>query len=135
MRRDSPWAKYERITQDIFMQMPLIMSSRASYNQTFLSQWFGKDVENLNIVATYNLIFNAVFLVEAGIGNALCLENLVDTSQNSELCFCPLDPPSYATPVLVWKRGKTLSKASAVFLEEVKKELGNAVQMDQFSGG
>lgn len=123
MRRDSPWAGYDRITQDILLQMPLIMSSRASYNQTFLSQWCGNDAENLNIVATYNLIFNAVFLVEAGIGNALCLENLVDTSENRNLCFCPLDPPSVATPILVWKRGKTLSKASAVFLEEVKKEL------------
>ena len=76
-------------------------------------------------MATYNLIYNAVFLVRAGIGNALCLENLVDTSPNNDLCFCPLEPPSYAVPVLVWKKGKTLSKASAVFLEEVKKEIEN----------
>lgn len=127
MRRDSPWAKQERITRELLKQMPLITPSRTAYNQTFLSQWCGSDTENLNIVATYNLIFNAVFLVEAGIGNALCLENLVNTAQSSTLCFCPLDPPSYATPVLIWKKGKTLSKASTVFLEEVKKELNGLI--------
>lgn len=123
MRSDSPWASYPRITRDLLKQMPLITPSRTSYNQSFLSQWYGNDLESLNIVATYNLIFNAVFLVEAGIGNAICLENLVDTSRTGTLRFCPLEPPSYATPMLIWKRGKTLSKASAVFLEEIKKEL------------
>lgn len=125
MRRDSPWAQYPHITPDILAQMPLITPSRTSYNQTFLSQWCRNNIDALNIVATYNLIYNAVFLVEAGIGNALCLENLVNTSQSSTLCFCPLDPPSYETPVLVWKRGKTLSKASGVFLEEIRKELAS----------
>lgn len=123
MRRDSPWAKHEKITPELIRQMPLIIPSRTSYNRNALSGWYGKDTEKLNIVATYNLIFNAVFLVEAGMGNALCLENLVKTPKNGELCFCPLDPPSYAAPLLVWKKGKTLSKASAVFLEEIKKDL------------
>lgn len=123
MRRDSPWAKYDRITVDLLKRMPLITPSRTSYNQNFLSQWCGKDMDSLHIVATYNLIYNAVFLVEAGIGNALCLENLVNTDQSSTLCFCPLDPPSYATPMLIWKKGKKLSKASEVFLEEIKEKL------------
>jgi len=123
MRRDSPWAKHGKITQDVLKQMPLITPSRAFYNQTFLSQWCNNDIETLNIVATYNLIYNAVFMVEVGMGNALCLDNLVDTSENSGLCFCPLAPPSYETPVLVWKRDKAMSKASAIFLEEIKKRL------------
>jgi len=126
MRGDSPWAKYDRITPEILMKMPLIMSSRASYNQTFLSQWC-PDADRLNIVATYNLIFNAVFLVEAGIGNAMCLENLVAAPESRGLRFVPLEPGSYATPVLIWKRGKSLSKAAEVFLEEVKRELEKAV--------
>ena len=126
MRKDSPWAKYEEITRDTLRQMPLITPSPTSYNLSFMSQWYGDDIEDLNIVATYNLILNAVFLVEAGIGNALCLENLVNTSVNSTLLFCPLDPPAYATPVLIWKRGKTLSKASSVFLEEIRNEVNSS---------
>lgn len=121
MRRDSPWAKYERITQDLLAQMPLITSSRISYTEAFLSQWFSGNAESLNIVAHYNLIFNAVFLVESGLGNAICLNDLITLSDDSPLCFRPLSPPSYAGLTLVWKRGKTLSKASAVFLEEIQR--------------
>jgi len=123
MRRDSPWAGCERITPEILRDMPLITPSRALYNETFLSQWCRNDIGSLHIVATYNLIYNAVFMVEAGVGNALCLANLVNLTENSELCFCPLDPPSYETPTLVWKRGKTLSRAAEVFLEEVRGQL------------
>lgn len=125
VRKDSPWSAHERITRDVLRKMPLITPSRTAYNQAFLSSWAGEDTKTLNIVATYNLIYNAVFLVEAGIGNAICLENLVPESQDSPLRFCPLDPPSHAVPMLIWKRGKTLSKAAAVFLEEVKKKLEN----------
>lgn len=123
MRKDSPWAKHGRITKDILEKMPLITPSRAFYNQTFLIEWCAGSIEKLNIVATYNLIYNAVFMVEAGVGNALCLDNLVNTSENSALCFCPLEPQSYESPVLVWKKERTLSKAAKVFLDEIKKRL------------
>ena len=122
MRKDSPWASCDRITQDILEQMPLITPSRVSYTQSFLSQWFQGSIGDLNIVASYNLIFNAVFLVEAGLGNAICLNNLVTVSDNSPLCFRPLFPPSFAELMLIWKREKILSKAAELFLAEVKKE-------------
>ena len=122
MRKDSPWTKYERITQDLLMQMPLIVSSRSLYTQAFLSEWSDCSAEDLNIVASYNLIFNAVFLVEAGLGNAICLNNLVHITDDSPLCFRPLHPLSRAELALVWKREKTLSKAAELFLSEVKKE-------------
>lgn len=125
MRKDSPWAAYTQITPELLTKMPLITSSRISYTQAFLSQWLGGNVESLNIVACYNLIFNAVFLVESGLGNAICLNNLVNITEDSPLCFRPLSPPSYANLTLVWKRDKTLSKASAVFLEEIKRELSH----------
>lgn len=123
MRKDSPWAKYDQVTPQLLKQMPLLASSRTSYTESFLSQWLGESTDNLNIVATYNLIFNAVFLVEAGVGNAICLNNLVSVPDDSPLCFRPLYPPSYAELTLVWKREKTLSQAAELFLNEVRKEL------------
>lgn len=54
----------------------------ASYlsEQTFLGHqnidWFGINYHELNIVATYNLIINATFLVEKGVGYALSLTGL-----------------------------------------------------------
>lgn len=41
-------------------------------------EWFGTDYSVLNVVVTYNLIYNATFLVEHGIGYALCLDRLVN---------------------------------------------------------
>ena len=122
MRKDSPWAKYDRVSRDMLREMPLITSSRAGYTDRFLSQWLGGSVEDLKIVASYNLIYNAVFLVEAGLGNAICLNDLVATPEDSPLCFRPLEPASHAELTLVWKRGRPLSQAARLFLEEVKKE-------------
>jgi len=45
---------------------------------------------NYNIVATYNLLYNASLMVREGIGYALCLDKLVNTDCMSELCFRPL---------------------------------------------
>jgi len=122
MRKDSPWAKYDRITRELFLQMPLILPSRIVYTQAFFSQWLDGSIETLNVIASYNLIYNAVFLVEAGVGNAVCLNNLVNTGEDSPLCFRPLEPVSHAELTLVWKRGTQLSKAAQLFLKEIRQE-------------
>jgi len=122
MRRDSPWASFPAITPQLLKEMPLITSSRSTYTQAFLSQWYTGNMDSLNIVGDYNLIFNAVFLVEAGVGNAICLNDLVPIPENSPLCFRPLAPPSSAELTFVWKRERPLSQAGALFLQEVKRE-------------
>lgn len=70
--------------------LPLIFSE-----QTFLGHqnidWFGINYHELNIVATYNLIYNATFLVEKGVGYALCLDRLVNTVGRN-LTFRPINP-------------------------------------------
>ena len=33
-----------------------------------LSQWMGREISELNVVATYNLVFNASLLVDEGPG-------------------------------------------------------------------
>ncbi len=45
----------------------------------------------LNVVATYNLVFNASLLVEEGLGYAICLDKLINT-QGSNLCFRRFPP-------------------------------------------
>ena len=126
MRKDSPWAAYDKITPELFRQMPLILSSRVSYMQASLSPWLNCGWEELNIAAYYNLIYNAVFLVEAGVGNAICLENLVNTDGDRPLCFRPLDPPNTAELTLLWKHNQSRSKAADLFLSEIRKELETA---------
>ena len=46
----------------------------------------------MNIIGSYNLIYNAAIMVEADLGYALCLEKIIPESEDSPLCFKLLDP-------------------------------------------
>ena len=88
MRKDSPLAGKEHIKKEDLLYLPLICSRQAiSLHQTgnAFSDWFGEDFEKLNIVTTFNLVYNAAIMVDAGIGYAITLDNLTDTSDNSNL--------------------------------------------------
>jgi DNA-binding transcriptional LysR family regulator len=124
MRKDSTLAQKEVITPADLQGVPLLTSSRR-YNNFLpeFSAWLGTDSEKLNIVATYNLIFNASLMVESGLGYAVCINNLANTSAESPLCFRPLYPEIQSRLVLVWKKYQLLSKAEQVFLDKVKAKL------------
>lgn len=118
-KKDNPLAKLEYIKPKDLLNIPLIFSKQALDNNE-LTGWFGHNVEKLNIVATYNLIYNASFFVEEGFGSALTLDNLVN---NPNLCFKPLDPNLKSNLVMAWKKYQVFSKASQIFLDELQKEL------------
>jgi DNA-binding transcriptional LysR family regulator len=124
MRKDSPLAQKEVIQPADLQGVPLLASSRRQNN--FLPEfaaWLGTDAEQLNIVATFNLLYNASLMVESGLGYAVCINNLANTSAESPLCFRPLYPEIRSRLVLVWKKYQLLSKAEQVFLERVKEKL------------
>ncbi|MDU6363026.1 MAG: hypothetical protein E6582_05775 [Clostridium sp.] len=45
----------------------------------------GTDFERLNIVVTYNILYNASLMVKEGVGYALCLDKIINTTGNSNL--------------------------------------------------
>ena len=83
-------------------------------------RWFGEDYNRLNVVTTFNLLFNAAIMVEAGMGYALTIGRLADTSAESALCFRSLEPKLEAGLCLVWKRYQVFSDAAEVFLEKLR---------------
>jgi DNA-binding transcriptional LysR family regulator len=91
MRKDSELAAFPSIKPEQLQNIPLLCSKQA-IAQNELSSWFGGDFEKLNIIITYNLINNAALMVEEGVGYAVCLEKLVNTTGDSNLCFRPLEP-------------------------------------------
>ncbi len=68
MRKDSPLAKKNALRLADLYDLPLICS-RQNMEQNFPS-WFGEKLDRLNIVATYNLFFNASIFVKEGLGYA-----------------------------------------------------------------
>ena len=88
MPEECPLAAQEAINIDQLKSLPMILAEQTFFGHQDLD-WFGEDA--LNVVATYNLIYNATFLVEHGIGYALCLDRLVNTNGRN-LTFRPISP-------------------------------------------
>ena len=119
MRRDDSLAQKEWISPEELRDKPLILSAQDRSEGWTVSSQIRQDVSHLNVAATYNLIFNASLMVEEGLGYAVCLDKLINTSGDSRLCFLPLRPEIVITPSIVWKRYQVFSKASERFLQEL----------------
>lgn len=119
MRSDSPLAAQEAVHPADLWDLPLLIS-RQSLAKESLSKWLRRDLESLNIVATYNLVYNASLLVEEGLGYALCLDKLVNTTGSSRLCFRPMTPRLEVGMDIVWKKYPVFSKAAERFLHHLQ---------------
>lgn len=123
MRSDSPLAEKNEITLNDLVEIPLLasrqMSPKYSKDSGFLD-WFGDKYNDLNIAATYNLIFNAAIMVKAGVGVAVTLDKLADTSKESGVCFRPLSPKLESGLDIVWKKNQVFSPAAKLFWERLK---------------
>ncbi|RDB57968.1 LysR family transcriptional regulator [Slackia isoflavoniconvertens] len=115
MRADSPLAGKRLISPEDVLDLPLIVSSQ-SKGANMISGWLGCDLSSLNIAGTYNLLFNASLMVEAGLGYALCIDGIINADADSALAFRPLSPVLRQNMSLVWKRGTRLSPASKAFI-------------------
>ena len=124
MRKDSPLASQNKITANDIKSLPLICSNQEMVKSE-LTGLLGIDFDKLNIVATYNLIYNASLLVEEGNGYALGLDRLINTTGNSSLCFKPLEPRLEVGLTFVWKKYQIFSRASNYFLTMLRAELEN----------
>lgn len=119
MRKDSDLSKKEFITPDDLRNKPLILS-RQDLKTNSIAKWFHQSIEDLNVIATYNLIYNASLLVEETGGYLIGLKGLINTSGDSPLCFIPLYPEVEIDLAFVWKKHQILSKASKLFLNTVQ---------------
>ncbi len=117
MRRGSPLAEKKAISPEDLRTQPLILSRQALQDSS-LQAVFGNDSEKLNIVATYNLLFNGSLMVDEGMGYAVCLDRIINVSGESSLCFRPFEPEVEAPLSLVWKKYQTLTKAAEKFLSK-----------------
>lgn len=121
MRKDSPLAEKENICAEDLWDKPLIISHQTAISNEMIA-WLQKDVSQLNIVATYDLLYNASRFVKMGFGYAIALDKLINTSGDSNLCFRPLYPVSEAGLCIVWKKYQVFSRAAGRFIQKLKDE-------------
>lgn len=120
----SPLAEKAGVLREDFCRIPLISHHRAGL-QREISLWAEAEPEDLNIAATYNVVYGSpVPFVQSGLGYFLTSEEFLGEERHDGVCFRPLDPPLELHYAFVWKRYPTFSKAAEAFLEKVKQGTG-----------
>lgn len=122
MTKDAPLAQKECITPEDLWNESLIISLEQSDGGDLI-QWMKRKLSALNITAAYNLLFNASLLVEEGLGYAICLDKIINTSGDSNLCFRPLSPRLEVEMNIIWKKYQVFSKPAEKFLQVLRESL------------
>lgn len=125
MRKDSILAEKEVIHKNDLLGIPLICSRQVisqENSKNEFADWFGEDFDKLDIVTTFNLVYNAAIMVEAGIGYAITIDKIANISKDSSLCFKPLEPKLDSGLNIIWKKYQVFSSASELFLDKIKEK-------------
>ncbi len=119
VRPDDPLAQQDVVRPEDLRGRPLILSRQAIAN---MEEWLGEKVDDLEVVATFNLLYNACALVRAGVGCAVSIDGIISAErENDDLRFKLLEPRMEARLAMAWKRHQVFSPAANVFLERVRK--------------
>lgn len=118
MRKDSSLAEKKHILIEELTEIPLIVSRQGATNE--MPEWLQKNYDRLTVIATYDLIFNASILVKEGLGYALGLDKLINTGEESPLCFRPVYPAISSPLRLIWRKDHQFSHAASLYLDKVK---------------
>lgn len=122
LRRDDPLSARESLGVEDLLDKPLIVSRQGLRED--LPRLFGEKVDRLNVTATINLAYNGAVLVREGIGYVLTFDKLVNTSDESDLCFRPLAPRLSTQLYVIWKKYQVFSPAAELLLQEMKGDHG-----------
>lgn len=114
-----PLAVKDHITREDLQDVPLITTNRLALRRE-LSNWFGTELGQLNLFATYNIITNVATLVADGAACALTIEGAVGLFDPAKIVFRPLFPELTMTSVLAWKKFSPVFGAAGKFLEHFK---------------
>ena len=84
-------------------------------------------MDKLNITGTVNLAYNGSVFVKEGLGYLLTFEHLVDTGEESGLCFRPIKPTLETNMYIIWKKYQVFSPIAELFLKRLKENHNNLI--------
>ena len=88
-----------------------------------MKDWLGYSFESLNIVGSYNLLYNTSLLVRAG-AHALCLDNIIAVDE--DIRFVPLTPRFTNDVVIAWATNRPKRTLTEAFLKMLRTALSHA---------
>lgn len=111
--------KFDKVELADILSYPLITSAQTNNDLRELA-----GLGDYHIVATYNLLYNASLLVKAGLGIAICLGDIINTSYtDSELKFIPFATQKNDSLQILWKKQSTQSPSTKLFLKLMQEEI------------
>lgn len=119
---NGPLAEKEFITVKDIVKVPLLCSRQAVNNNEF-NGWLGQAAGELNIVGTFNLIYNAALLAEEGFGHVLALKDIYTPPADSNLRHIPLSPKLEADVIVAWPKNRRISKATEMLLDMLREDM------------
>lgn len=114
-KKEDPLASFPFLTTKQLQQLSLIVS-----NQSLKDHYLPNDIQTSQIIATYNLFYNAALMVKEGIGYAIVLDHL---NSFEDLITIPLERNEPLKWSIIWKRNQPLSEVQELFLNELKNHL------------
>lgn len=112
---NSPLAKNNTLSITELHSLPILVPNQVLSGAHDLGDF---DAGLLNPVGSYNLITNATYLVEQGVGYAFCLANLVNITGRN-LKFIPLQEEVKIEAYIVTKKYAYFSKAAKLLLTKI----------------
>ncbi|WP_423215413.1 LysR family transcriptional regulator [Streptococcus equinus] len=117
--KNHPLTKFDKVELTDILSYPLITSAQTNNDLRELA-----GLGDYHIVATYNLLYNASLLVKAGLGIAICLGDIINTSYtDSELKFIPFATQKHDSLQILWKKQSTQSPSTKLFLKLMQEEI------------
>ena len=118
-----PLAERGALRREDLLGLPLICSRQGLEEENL--RWFGEMQDDLNIVATYDLLYNAALMTRCGMGYALGFEGIVSADRGSGLSFLPLEPELASPLYIIWRRYQKFTPAFNIVLEELQRRFGD----------
>ena len=119
IRKDHPLAEKEEIVFADLIGIDLICSEQGM--KFDIARWCGENADQLNLSGTINLCYNGGIFVEEGLGGMLTFDRLVNTDNDSNLCFRPLSPRLETKMYIIWKKYQVFTPIAELLIDELKK--------------
>lgn len=112
--KDHPLTKQSTVSLADAAAYPLIVSSQTDVDKTAFADY------DYHIVASYNLLYSASRLVQAGVGVAVVIDGIID---NPNLAFVPFEINGTESFHLIWRDKHDQTATEQAFVEEVEAQL------------
>ena len=118
IRKDHPLAEKKEIVFADLTGIDLICSEQGM--KFDIARWCGENTDQLKLSGTINLCYNGGIFVEEGLGGMLTFDRLVNTGDDSNLCFRPLSPRLETKMYIIWKKYQVFTPVAELLLDELK---------------